>query len=200
MDFSQDSLNFPIPDMTDGAIADGILNENVLAQLQDTADPTEATQSASANKASDDVPEQSETASASSARGSPQTSKDMDDSITISQQDAVRALRKYTTLTNTEIFRRVGVSSSGGYRYLRGEDIREKETRGRKRKLDESIVHRIILEIDSQPVGEKTKSWDELCKLAGVEGIAPITLKRAVESAGYYKCSHCQRGTRSSSE
>ena len=200
MDFSQDSLNFAIPDTMDGATADDILNENVLAQLQNSADAAEATRSVRATKASDDAPAQSETASASSARGSPQTSKDMDDSITVSQQDAVRALRKYTTLTNTEIFRRVGVSSSGGYRYLRGEDIREKETRGRKRKLDESIVQRILHEIESQPVGEKTKSWDELCKMAGVEGVAPITLKRAVESAGYYKCSHCQRGTRSHSE
>ena len=77
---------------------------------------------------------------------------------------------------------------------MRGEDIRDKETRGRKRKLDETVVNKIIHEIESQPVGEKTKSWEELCKLAGVDGVAPITLKRAVESAGYYKCSHCQRG------
>ena len=87
----------------------------------------------------------------------------------------------------------MGVSSSGGYRYLRGEE-REKETRGRKRKLDETIVNKIIHEIESQPAGEKTKSWEELCKIVGVSGIAPVTLKRAVEGAGYYKCSHCQRG------
>lgn len=119
-----------------------------------------------------------------------------------SQKDAVRALRKYTTLTNAEIFRRVGVSTSGGYRYLRGEGDKgepgekgaHKETRGRKRKLDEEVVRRVIHEIETQPVGEKTKSWEELCKSAGVTEIAPVTMKRAVENAGYYKCSHCQRG------
>ncbi len=124
-----------------------------------------------------------------------QKGQEVDLTDLVSQKDAVRALRKYTTLTNSEIFRRVGVSSSGGYRYLRGEE-REKETRGRKRKLDETIVNRIIHEIESQPAGEKTKSWEELCKIVGVNGIAPVTLKRAVEGAGYYKCSHCQRGTR----
>jgi hypothetical protein len=77
---------------------------------------------------------------------------------------------------------------------LRGENIRDKETRGRERKLDNVVINKIIHEIGSQPVGEKTRSWEELCKLAGVEGVAPITLKRTVESAGYSKCSHCQRG------
>ena len=198
MDFSHESINFAMPDTMNGDAPEDVLNESVLAPLQSSASASEATPSVLTNEPSDDTREQAEAASVSSARASPsqaQNSNDFDDSITVAQQDAVRALRKYTTLTNTEIFRRVGVSSSGGYRYLRGEDIRDKETRGRKRKLDESIVNKIIHEIESQPVGEKTKSWEELCKLAGVEGVAPITLKRAVESAGYYKCSHCQRGT-----
>lgn len=61
------------------------------------------------------------------------------------QRDCIRALRKYTTLTNAEIFRRVGVSHSNGYRYLRNEpdkvaDEKAKPGRGRKRKLDETIV------------------------------------------------------------
>ena len=179
-----------------GDACEDLLDANVLAQLRNSANAAEAPASGVACQPSNDTREPSETASARTSSPQAQTNKDVDDSITVSQQDAVRALRKYTTLTNTEIFRRVGVSSSGGYRYLRGADIREKETRGRKRKLDESIVSRIIHEIESQPVGEKTKSWEELCKLAGVEGIAPITLKRAVESAGYYKCSYCQRGNR----
>jgi transposase len=115
-----------------------------------------------------------------------------------SQKDSVRALRKYTTLTNAEIFRRVGVSNSNGYRYLRNEpekdaDDKSKPGRGRKRKLDETVVKQVIHEIDKQPAGEKTKSWEELCKHAGVE-VTPITLKRAVENAGYYKCPACQRG------
>ena len=76
------------------------------------------------------------------------------------------ALRKYTILTNTEIFRRVGMSSSGGYRYLRREDIRDKETRGQKGKLDDIVINKIIHEIESQPVGEVS------------EGI-PITIDRA---------------------
>lgn len=114
------------------------------------------------------------------------------------QKDSVRALRKYTTLTNAEIFRRVGVSSSNGYRYLRNEPEKDPEEktkpgRGRKRKLDETVVKQVIHEIDQQPAGEKTKSWEELCKHAGVE-VTPITLKRAVENAGYYKCPACQRG------
>jgi hypothetical protein len=46
------------------------------------------------------------------------------------------------------------VSSSGGYRYLSGEDIRDEETRGRKRKLDDIVINKIIHEIESQPVGE----------------------------------------------
>ncbi len=114
------------------------------------------------------------------------------------QKDSVRALRKYTTLTNAEIFRRVGVSNSNGYRYLRNEPEKDAEEkakpgRGRKRKLDETVVKQVIHEIDKQPAGEKTKSWEELCKHAGVE-VTPITLKRAVENAGYYKCPACQRG------
>lgn len=117
-----------------------------------------------------------------------------------SQKDSVRALRKYTTLTNAEIFRRVGVSNSNGYRYLRNEpekdlDEKTKPGRGRKRKLDETVVKQVIHEIDKQPAGEKTKSWEELCKHAAVE-VTPITLKRAVENAGYYKCPACQRGKR----
>lgn len=114
-----------------------------------------------------------------------------------SQKDSVRALRKFTTLTNAEIFRRVGVSNSNGYRYLRNEpekdDDKPKPGRGRKRKLDETIVKQVIQEIDNQPTGEKTKSWEELCKHAGIE-VTPVTLKRAVENAGYYKCPACQRG------
>ena len=116
-----------------------------------------------------------------------------------SQKDSVRALRKYTTLTNAEIFRRVGVSNSNGYRYLRNEpekdpDEKSKPGRGRKRKLDETVVKQVIHDIEKQPAGEKTKSWEELCKGAGVVDVTPITLKRAVESAGYYKCPACQRG------
>jgi transposase len=197
VDFFPDSMTSPIPGKMDGDATEGILMERELVQLQGAANAADAARSTSTNNASDETRERSEPASSFPARASPsqaQHGKEVDDSITISQQDAVRALRKYTTLTNTEIFRRVGVSSSGGYRYLRGEDIRDKETRGRKRKLDETVVNKIIHEIESQPVGEKTKSWEELCKLAGVDGVAPITLKRAVESAGYYKCSHCQRG------
>jgi transposase len=170
----------------------------MLAQSHTAANAAEDSRSVMTNNANGDALEQSARRSTSSARASPsqaQNCKEHHDSIAVSQQDAVRALRKYTTLTNTEIFRRVGVSASGGYRYLRREDIKDKETRGRKRKLDESVVNRIINEIESQPVGEKTRSWEELCKMAGVEGVAPVTLKRAVESAGYYKCSHCQRGT-----
>lgn len=115
-----------------------------------------------------------------------------------SQRDCVRALRKYTTLTNAEIFRRVGVSNSNGYRYLRNEpekdlDDKAKPGRGRKRKLDETVVKQVIHEIEKQPVGEKTASWEELCRHSGVE-VTPITLKRAVENAGYYKCPACQRG------
>jgi transposase len=115
-----------------------------------------------------------------------------------SQKDSVRALRKFTTLTNAEIFRRVGVSNSNGYRYLRNEpekdtDEKTKPGRGRKRKLDETVVKQVIQDIEKQPVGEKTKSWEELCKGAGVD-VTPITLKRAVENAGYYKCPACQRG------
>ena len=114
-----------------------------------------------------------------------------------SQNDSVRALRKFTTLTNAEIFRRVGVSNSNGYRYLRNEpekdDDKPKPGRGRKRKLDETAVKQVIHEIEHQPAGEKTKSWEELCKHAGVE-VTPVTLKRAVENAGYYKCPACQRG------
>ena len=132
---------------------------------------------------------------------SAQKGQDMEDARLPSQKDSVRALRKYTTLTNAEIFRRVGVSTSGGYRYLRGEGDKDpgkehKETRGRKRKLDEDVVKRVIHEIEYQPIGEKTKSWEELCKLSGLPGIAPVTLKRAIENAGYYKCSHCQRVTK----
>jgi transposase len=197
MDYSHNSMNFSIPGALPGDASEDILNENVLVRFPNAANAAEATRSILTNRVGDDAVEQSETASNSSARASPSQApngKELDDSITVSQQDAVRALRKYTTLTNTEIFRRVGVSSSGGYRYLRGEDIRDKETRGRKRKLDEFVVNRIIHEIESQPVGDKTKSWEELCRLAGVDGVAPVTLKRAVESAGYYKCSHCQRG------
>lgn len=115
-----------------------------------------------------------------------------------SQKDCVRALRKYTTLTNAEIFRRVGVSNSNGYRYLRNEPEKDSEEkpkpgRGRKRKLDETVVKQVIQEIEKQPAGEKTKSWEELCRHAGVDA-TPITLKRAVENAGYYKCPACQRG------
>ena len=117
-----------------------------------------------------------------------------------SQRDCIRALRKYTTLTNAEIFRRVGVSHSNGYRYLRNvpekgpdEKPKPKPGRGRKRKLDETIVKQIILEIEKQPAGEKTKSWEELCKASQAD-VTPITLKRAVENAGYYKCPACQRG------
>jgi transposase len=115
-----------------------------------------------------------------------------------SQKDSVRALRKYTTLTNAEIFRRVGVSNSNGYRYLRNEpekdpDDKPKPGRGRKRKLDETVVKQVIHEIERQPAGEKTKSWEDLCKHAGVE-VTPVTLKRAIENAGYYKCPACQRG------
>lgn len=116
-----------------------------------------------------------------------------------SQKDCVRALRKFTTLTNAEIFRRVGVSNSNGYRYLRNEpdkdDDKPKLGRGRKRKLDEAVVKQVIHEIERQPPGEKTKSWEELCKNAAVE-VTPVTLKRAVEHAGYYKCPACQRGKR----
>ena len=119
-----------------------------------------------------------------------------------SQKDSVRALRKFTTLTNAEIFRRVGVSNSNGYRYLRNEpekdtDEKSKPGRGRKRKLDETVVKQVIQDIEKQPVGEKTKSWEELCKGAGVVDVTPITLKRAVENAGYYKCPACQRGKKS---
>jgi transposase len=115
-----------------------------------------------------------------------------------SQKDCVRALRKYTTLTNAEIFRRVGVSNSNGYRYLRNEpekdpDEKAKPGRGRKRKLDETVMKQVLQEIEKQPAGEKTKSWEELCKNAQVD-VTPITLKRAVENAGYYKCPACQRG------
>jgi transposase len=197
MDISHDGMSVAIPDSVNGNMSDDILNESVLVQLQSVANSAEVTHSLLANNLDGATLQHSDAASASSARPSPsqvQNSKEVVDSIAVSQQDAVRALRKYTTLTNTEIFRRVGVSSSGGYRYLRGEDIRDKETRGRKRKLDDTVINKIIHEIESQPVGEKTRSWEELCKLAGVEGVAPITLKRAVESAGYYKCSHCQRG------
>lgn len=193
----QHSTNTTSPDTMAVEKSEAALNYNLLAQLHDAAYSAETIQAALTNKAGEDVLEESATRSASSPRASPppgQNGKENHDSIIVSQQDAVRALRKYTTLTNTEIFRRVGVSASGGYRYLRGEDIKDKETRGRKRKLDESVVNRIIHEIESQPVGEKTRSWEELCKMAGVEGVAPVTLKRAVESAGYYKCSHCQRG------
>src|ERR1700722_6001647 len=93
-----------------------------------------------------DTLQHSDAASTSSARASPsraQNGKEVVDSIAVSQQDARRALCKYTTLTNTEIFRRVGVSSSGGYHYLRGEDIRDIETRGRKRKLDDTVINNI---------------------------------------------------------
>lgn len=114
-----------------------------------------------------------------------------------SQRDCIRALRKYTTLTNAEIFRRVGVSHSNGYRYLRNEpdkdaDEKAKPGGGRKRKLDETIVNQVIVEIEKQPAGEETKSWQELCKMTQA-AIKPITLKRAVEHAGYYKCPACRR-------
>ena len=57
------------------------------------------------------------------------------------------------------------------------------------------MVKQVIHEIERQPPGEKTKSWEELCKNAAVE-VTPVTLKRAVENAGYYKCPACQRGKR----
>jgi hypothetical protein len=197
MDISHDSMSFSLAEPMDGDALQDTLSENELAQLHDATNAPEARRSTVTRNTSDETQERSERVSISPARASPpQAANDKEgyDSITVSQQDAVRALRKYTTLTNTEIFRRVGVSASGGYRYLRGEDIKDKETRGRKRKLDESVINKIIHEIESQPVGEKTRPWEELCKTAGVEGVAPVTLKRAVESAGYYKCSHCQRG------
>jgi transposase len=129
-----------------------------------------------------------------------QKGMEMEHELVPSQKDSVRALRKFTTLTNAEIFRRVGVSNSNGYRYLRNEpekdDEKPKPGRGRKRKLDETVVKQVIHEIEHQPAGEKTKSWEELCKHAGVE-VTPVTLKRAVENAGYYKCPACQRGMES---
>ena len=198
MDPAPNSTNITSSDTMDVGKSKVTLNYSMLAQLYDTTSAAEATHASLTNKAGEDALEKTATRSTSSPRASPplaQTGKENHDSIIVSQQDAVRALRRYTTLTNTEIFRRVGVSASAGYRYLRGEDIKDKETRGRKRKLDESVINRIIHEIESQPVGEKTRPWEELCKSAGVEGVAPVTLKRAVESAGYYKCSHCQRGT-----
>jgi transposase len=199
MDMSHDSMSFSLPEPMDGDVSQDTLSENEPAESHDAANVPEAARSTLTRRnASDESQEHSERVSTSPARTSPSQAandKEGHDSIKVSQQDAVRALRKYTTLTSTEIFRRVGVSASGGYRYLRGEDIKDKETRGRKRKLDEAVVNRIIHEIESQPVGEKTRPWEELCKMAGVEGVAPVTLKRAVESAGYYKCSHCQRGT-----
>jgi transposase len=123
---------------------------------------------------------------------------EMKDSQLPSKHDSVRVLRKYTTLTNEEIFRRVGMSYSSGYRALRGGRDEEpvekpKEKRGRKRKLNEDAVKGVIQSIESQPQGEKSQSWDELAKQTGLEGISGITIKRAVEEAGYYKCSHCQR-------
>lgn len=126
-----------------------------------------------------------------------QKGMEIDRELVPSQKDCVRALRKFTTLTNAEIFRRVGVSNSNGYRYLRNEpekemDERPKPGRGRKRKLDETVVKQVIQEIERQPAGEKTKSWEELCKGSGID-VTPITLKRAVENAGYYKCPACQR-------
>lgn len=127
-----------------------------------------------------------------------QKGMELEHELVPSQKDSVRALRKFTTLTNAEIFRRVGVSNSNGYRYLRNEPEKDPEDkskpgRGRKRKLDETVVKQIIHDIEKQPAGEKTKSWEDLCKGAGVE-VTPITLKRAVENAGYYKCPACQRG------
>lgn len=198
MDSPCPSATLPPPDTVDADKSEVTLTANTPTPLDDSAHAPEVRQAEVRVNVSNDAAEPSPRRSSSSTRVSYSPAghgKDSHDSITVSQQDAVRALRKYTTLTNTEIFRRVGVSASGGYRYLRGEDIKEKETRGRKRKLDESVVSCIIREIESQPVGEKTKSWEELCKMAGVEDVAPVTLKRAVESAGYYKCNHCQRGT-----
>jgi transposase len=121
------------------------------------------------------------------------------------QRDCVRALRKYTTLTNAEIFRRVGISTSNGYRYLRNKNNdldsdgveKLKPKMGRKRKLDDLVVGQVVQLMESQPAGEKTKTWGELCKhaseRAGVD-LSPVTLRRAVENAGYHKCPSCQRG------
>lgn len=130
-----------------------------------------------------------------------QKGMEIENEIVPCQKESVRALRKYTTLTNAEIFRRVGVSTSNGYRYLRGgpadrhQDSAEKPkpVMGRKRKLDDFAVSQVIQMIESQPAGEKTTPWEELCKRVGVD-VTAITLKRAVESAGYYKCPACQRG------
>lgn len=208
MDFSQDPIaDFPLHQMPNGDLdsSQHHFNDNIVGQLESAAEAvavatdeaTRALNESNNSNAADEAPEPGDAENTTPARAwlsQSQKGQDVDLSNLVSQKDAVRALRKYTTLTNNEIFRRVGVSSSGGYRYLRGEE-KEKETRGRKRKLDETIVNRIILEIEGQPAGEKTKSWEELCKAVGVSGIAPVTLKRAVEGAGYYKCSHCQRGT-----
>lgn len=113
-----------------------------------------------------------------------------------SKRDSIRALKKYTTLSNGEIFRRVGVPPRTGYRMLSDNFDRRlsgPETRGRKRTIGDDAVKKMIKILDGQP-GDGHMAWEELGRQVGIQNATAHTIRRALEREGYHKCKACQKG------
>lgn len=104
------------------------------------------------------------------------------------QRKAVLALKKYAgdKLSNNEIFRRVGVSRSTGYRIMKGGPRRNKEAlsrRGRPKKISAEHLKQAHDLLEGSFKNRKV-SWDELGRLLGIEAHGQ-TIRRALQAEGY---------------
>ncbi len=109
------------------------------------------------------------------------------------QEVVIRVLKRYTTLSKNEIFRRTGTASRTGRRWLSTMPKRIGKGRtGRPPRIGDEVVQKMIEHV-SGPNSERNIGWHELGKEYGIEA-HKHTVQHAMEKAGYKKCQACQRG------
>ena len=111
------------------------------------------------------------------------------------QELKIRVLKRYTNLSNNDIFRRTGTASRTGRRMLSKlppRPTKGKGRTGRPPRVSHDTVQKMIAHVSGQN-SDRVVGWEDLGKEYGFDA-HKHTIQRAMERAGYKKCHACQKG------
>jgi len=105
-----------------------------------------------------------------------------------------RVLSRYAHMSVRKISTATGIPKSTVHDQLKASTsrTREKRKRGRKHKIDDDTIHKMIASLQGH-YKERVKHWSELRSDWGLD-CTDQTLSNAFQRYGYHKCKACQKG------
>jgi hypothetical protein len=105
--------------------------------------------------------------------------------------------------TKADVFRHFGVTHRQGWAMISEGSVDRRhhnrddlggDTRGRKPIISPQHIREMERIIRDEGFAGRAMTWAELAYEAGIEGVHPDTVKRAMGSMDYHKCIACQKG------